>query len=412
LVFFRNKPFNQAWFYTVLFIAALILSLYVRFSVIAANNGEPLRGDAGGFALQAAAMKNFYAASAREPFWILWVKCAAAPFKEAKTGMRLAAAMAFSLSAVMLFLILSRELGNIPALAGGLFYLVIPYMYFSHIRAHRLELYLLLLLLFAYLMLRGMNSVYSVVAAAMTASALILTRMESLAVVIGGFAFYVFSERRNPLPALRKSGAALFAVLLLAAPFFISCRRACGAFFLVLNNHARFWDSHEHAGEGGFRSPEETLAKPYDGRNVSVFQYVFSGRNPGRIVVRFVKGYYKTFTRAARHMLRFFYDLSFLIYPFWAGLLMMPFSKKGRELLFWGLLFIFPHAYILNLNVVGKPSVDIRFAASSVPLMAFAAGFFIFALTRMASILFNNKSRNVSPAVAGSTPGIDNGEGN
>ena len=111
-------------------------------------------------------------------------------------------------------------------------------------------------------------------------------------------------------------------------------------------------------------------------------------------------------------MLRFFYDLSFLIYPFWAGLLMMPFSKKGRELLFWGLLFIFPHAYILNLNVVGKPSVDIRFAASSVPLMAFAAGFFIFALTRMASILFNNKSRNVSPAVAGSTPGIDNGEWN
>jgi len=406
LPFSPRKLFNQNWFYTALFLAALILSLYVRFSVIAANNSEPLRGDAGGFVLHARAMTNFYEASPREPFWVLWVKCAAAPFKEAKTGMRFAAAGVFSLSAVLLFLILRRELGNAPALAGGLFYLIIPYMYFSHIRAHRLELYLLLLLLFCYILIRGLNSVFSVLAAGLSAAALVLTRMESLAVIIPGFAFYVFKQRRAMLPALKKSALALLAALILASPFFVSCRRAYGSFFHDLNNHARFWDSHEHAGEEGFRSPEETLVRPYEGRNVSVFQYIFSGRNLKNITVRFVKGYYKTFTRAARHMLRVYYDLSFLIYPFWAGLLMMPFSKKGRGLLFWGLLFIFPHAYILNLNVVGKPSVDIRFAASSVPLMAFAAGFFIFASVRIyayASAYFKKRYPSYF---------LDNGAGN
>ncbi len=176
-------------------------------------------------------MKNFYSCSDREPFWILWVKCAAAPFKEAKTGMRFAAAAAFSFSAVLLFFILRRELGNMAALAGGLFYLAVPYMYFSHIRAHRLELYLLLLLLFCYILMRGMNSVFSVIAAGLTAAALVLTRMESFAVVAAGFAFYIFLNRREALPSLKKIAAAFAVALILAGPFFESCRREKGSFF-------------------------------------------------------------------------------------------------------------------------------------------------------------------------------------
>ena len=376
---FRKK---NGLFCFLFFLAVILLSLYIRFGVIALNNNQPLRGDAGGFAGHAQAMKNFYRCSDREPFWILWVKVVSSPFKEAKTGMRFAAASAFSFSAVLLFFILRRELGNIPALAGGIFYLAVPYMYYSHIRAHRLELYLFLLLLFCYILVRGMNSVFLVIAAGVTGAALVLTRMESAIAVAAGFAFYVFLNRRETIPSLKKIAAASAIVLILSGPFFESCRREKGSFFYVLNNHARFWDSHEHAGEKGFRSPEETLKSPYSGRQVSLFQYVFSGRNIKIITVRFFRGYYKVFTRAASHMLRFYYNLSFLIYPFWAGLVLMPFSKKGRLLFFWGLLFIFPHAFILDLNVVGQPSVDIRFAASAVPLMAFAAGFFIFSAVR------------------------------
>jgi len=373
--YFKKK---QGYFVILLFFAALLLSLYIRFGVIALNNQQPLRGDAGGFAGHAAAMKNFYSCSDREPFWILWVKCAAAPFKEAKTGMRFAAAVAFSFSAVLLFFVIKREVGNIPALAGGIFYLAVPYMYYSHIRAHRLEFYLFLLLLFCYILVRGMNGVFAVIAAGLTGAALVLTRMESAVVVVAGFAFYVFLNRRAVLPALKKVAAASAIVLILAWPFFESCRREKGSFFYVLNNHARFWDSHEHAGEDGFRSPEETLEKPYEGRNVSFFQYAFAGRNLKIIAVRFVRGYHKALTVLGRFMLRFYYDLSLLMYPVWGGLILMPFSKKGRLLLFWGLLFIFPHAFILDLNVVGQTSVDIRFAASAVPLMAFSTAFFVF----------------------------------
>jgi len=170
---------------------------------------------------------------------------------------------------------------------------------------------------------------------------------------------------------------------LLTGPFFAVCWTVSGSPFSVLDNHARFYDSHEHAGMPGFRSQEESLKNPYSGRKITVLKYIFSGRSVKDIFLMFIKGYVKTLTRGVRRILSMPFNLQIMIYPVWAGLCLMPFLKKGRPLLFWGLLFMLPHSFILNLHLVGESAVDIRLAASCLPLIAFAFAAFIYSAMRV-----------------------------
>ncbi|MCD6412925.1 MAG: glycosyltransferase family 39 protein [Elusimicrobia bacterium] len=372
-----------------LFIAFVFLASKLIF--LAVYNYMPLAGDAPGFVHMAENMKSFYACSTREPFWILWVKIWISFFRNPATGVRVSCILLYVFSSYFVFLILEKSLGGPSALAGSFFYLLTPYMFFSHIRAHRLELYLFLLLLFCFWILFKMDSNLNAIFSGVIVSALILTRMEALLIVFLGFLFYLIFSKSVFRDKITKIFISCAVLLILSGPFFLSCLVKKGSVFYVLNVHSRFWDSHEHAGQPGFRRPEVVLKKPYEGRHVTVLKYIFSGRSPLKLISRVAGGYVKTLTRGVKHMLSIPVSLSFLLYFVWLGFIVMLFSKTGKTLLFWGMLFILPHSFILNLHVVGKPSVDIRFAASAVPLMAFSFACLVFAVLNYARGFGNKK---------------------
>ncbi|MFH1352567.1 MAG: hypothetical protein ABIH68_03220 [bacterium] len=392
MINYRRLPGDRT--ILTIFLAVLLASVVLKVIYLKASNVLPLGSDAPGFVEHAANMTNFYGTSVREPFWILWVKCCAGIFPRPATGMRAGSIFLFSASSVVLFLILRMTIGNLPALAGSSFYLFIPYMFFSHIRAHRLELYLFLLLLFCFFILFGMSVSFgdsipgkftNPLITGVIGAALLLTRVESLLFFSAGILWFLFFSKLILKEKIIRAAIVFAVSLVLSCPFFINCRKDEGSFFYVLNVHSRFWDSHEHAGQPGFRSPENVLKDPYTGRDMSVAKYIFRDRGAGEIFFRFFRGYYRALTGYSPHFLSTPVNLRFLIYPVWLGLLLMFFAAKTRVLLFWGLLFILPHSFILNLHVVGQPSVDIRFAACSVPLLAFAFGtlfYFILLLTK------------------------------
>ncbi len=98
---------------------------------------------------------------------------------------------------------------------------------------------------------------------------------------------------------------------------------------------------------------------------------------------RFIKGYFEALTKAGKHLFSTPVNFSFLIYPVWAGILSMFFFKPGRRLLFWGLLYLLPHSFILPARVAGQSSVDIRFAGPITSLFAFGAASLLFTVKNL-----------------------------
>ena len=367
------------------FFFILVIALLTRIGYLAMFNQIPLEGDAPGFVSQAQAMDNFYRPSTREPFWILWVKFTGTIFKDYTTGLRIGHIFLQLIAAVLIFLIIRKRLGEIPAIVGSSFFLFTPYMYFSMIRAHRLEFYIVLLLSLTAIYFLKSRFYIREILLGLTAGLIILVRQESLLIV--GIVFALFLFERKVLFKLRiiKMAISLFVMLLIAGPFFYNCYKEKGTPFYILNTHARFWDSHEYAGKPRGRSPDVVLKSPYDGRNVSVLEYLFKERSIIEISGRFLKGYANALTVAAPHLLSWkiyfgakwldFYKWIFI--PILVGLILSCFYKQSRSLILWGALYILPHSFILSLSVVGRPSVDIRFAASQIPLLSFSAAGFV-----------------------------------
>lgn len=362
----------------ILIIAFFIITLIaaiVKIQILYIYDQIPLSGDAPGFLTRAQEMTDFYKFSTREPFWILWTKLFSYIGSAPETGMRIGNIFCAILSGIMIYFIISKLLGTIYGFAAAVFYFFIPYLMLSPIRAHRLELYLLLMLLLTSITLFCRPTKSNSIFLGITSSILSLVRMESLLVIVFSSAWFL----------LRKKGKAKLINFLLfilsfgtlAGPFFYNCHIEKGNPLFILDTHSRFYAYHERATEKSQISEKDVLNKTFNKPDIGIAGYIFKTHTLPEIISRFIKGYIDAIFRASKHLLSTPVDLSFLIYPAWIGMLLLLFSQKGRILFIWGLIYILPHSFILSTRIAGQPSVDIRFGASSAPLIAFSiAGFF------------------------------------
>ncbi len=357
----------------ILLIIVICFSLFIKFQFLITFNQFPLSGDAPGFLKRAVTMNNFYACSVREPFWILWTKLSSGLTRDHKTGMRIGNIMLSLLSGILIYIIVNKFLGTAPAFGAATFFLFIPYLFYSPIRAHRLEMYLFLLLLFTHLILNFKPKPSIAIITGIISSLLVLVRMESLVIIIPGIIWLILKSRFNKLLIAAFTLIPLFSI---ASPFFYNCYKEKGSPLYVINHHSKFYSRHEQAIELNTLPEKEALANPYNAPKINITKYLFGMHSPFEIFKRFIGGYYVALTKASKHILAVPVKLDYFIYFSWIGFIVLLTTAKGRILLVWGLLYILPHAFILSTRVVGKSSTDVRFAAAATPLLAFGiAGF-------------------------------------
>jgi len=370
-----------------LFLCVYILNIVLKLLYLKHYNYIPLTGDAPGFIYLSKNMKNFYSVSPREPFWILWVKIMGKIFNNYVIGLRIGNIILQIISGILIFFILRILIGDIPAFIGSSFFLFTPYLFYSVIRGFRLEMYITLLLTLFYIELYLKNFFMRGLFKGIIFSLLILVRMETLLIIFIVFvkdffnkSYFLFKEK------ITEPIIYLLILFFFAAPFYYNCWKEKGSPFYILNNHAKFWYSHEHAGKPDGRKPQEVLVSPYSNK-ITLFKYLFKKRKIWEIPFRISKGIFKAVTRGWKSMLNtsLWVDLKynwskFVLFPVWAGIILGLLYKKTRILLFWGILYILPHSFVLSTHIVGKPAVDIRFAGSSLPLLSFSAGIFFWTI--------------------------------
>ncbi|MBN2407117.1 MAG: hypothetical protein JXJ19_05420 [Elusimicrobia bacterium] len=384
----------------------LVLSTFFRIQYLYIYDRLPLSGDAPGFVEKAAAMKDFYSCSRREPLWILWVKICSGLSRDPKTAMRAGNIAFLQLSAVFLFFIIRRRLKDPHALIGSAFFLFIPYLFFSPLRAHRFEMYICMLLLFTLACSRpGTGPAAGVIAGAI-AGMLALVRMESLLITSVAYAWRLSLSR----PGWKKGPVlALFfflPVLTLADPFMYSCLKEKGSPFYPLDKTAGFYSRQDKAVIQKTISEDEALSGKSAGHEASLAGYL-TRRGLLYTVRRMTGGYYEAIVHSSVHMMRTPFDMSFLRYVIWAGLVFLLFTKEGLRLLAWGIIYLLPYSFILSTRVAGRPSVDIRFAATLTPLMSFAAAGFSAVTARAAVYAIGLYRKKFSEKRA--EQGVDNG---
>ncbi|MDA3793059.1 MAG: hypothetical protein PF545_05340 [Elusimicrobia bacterium] len=260
-------------------------------------------------------------------------------------------------------------------------------MLYSPLRGHRLEIYLLLLLIFTYLSLfkikfqdkRFKTENYSgAIAAGITGAMLLLVRMESSLIITIGiiYIFFHITKKRR----LKTLLFILLPMITLAGPFYLNCKLEKGSFFYVINRHSKFYTKYEKPRSEPVDIYINEADKDISGKDTTLAGYILKSRGISGMFKRFAGGYFEALTKAGKHLFSTPVNMGFLLYFVWAGLLTMFFFKPGRILLFWGLLYLLPHSFILPARVAGRSSVDIRFAGPITPLFAFAVAGLVYAL--------------------------------
>ncbi|MFC2048778.1 glycosyltransferase family 39 protein [Elusimicrobiota bacterium] len=336
-------------------------------------NDLPLSGDAPGFVKKAQNMTSFYEASNREPFWIAFTKINIKLFEQPKTGMRISAVILLICSSILIFIISFLLIGFRAAYSSCLFFLYIPYLSYSPLRAHRLELYLFLMLLITTAVLYIKKTMGRTVILTILFAALFLTRMESIVFIAAAFILYLNKARRSKRIQYLILSTTVF--LTLSASFNINCLIKKGSLFSVLNKHSRFYATHEMASRGSISNEKALSNKAF--ASVHTVEYLFYPENLLKNIFRVFNGYYVTLTSAAKHLLSVPVNLAFFLPVIWIALFLMLLKSGGRWLLLWGLLYLLPHSFMLADKIAGRGSVDIRFAAAVTPLLSFSFGFFV-----------------------------------
>ena len=237
----------------------------------------------------------------------------------------------------------------------------------------------------AMLLLTGALSVYTRLSA--------LTTLLQLVILYN--AIRLVDRRWRPAD-LAASAALVIGVVALLAPYLWHNQQTTGSFFPTLDRHARWWASHEFAGEPGFPSRAEVVRGEYTERDITLFDYVFGLHSLPEVMARYAGGYWQAFTSDLPRRLVFFIawqpvHMPWMIILVVAGLTCMLLS--GPENVFTaaaGLVFLFPFAFVLPVDTVltaevpAQPTgVEARFL---MPLLPFAF-LYLCAMVRLPAVV-------------------------
>jgi 4-amino-4-deoxy-L-arabinose transferase-like glycosyltransferase len=354
---------NEKYISYLIFIIIIFFGIGLRLLFLFKEYGRPLTGDALGYYVLAKNMTNFYAASFREPFFILIVKIFIKLTCLEHFAVRVQS-FAFSVFTIPLVYFLGKKIFNnfVGIFASGLT-ASNPFLAYNCVRGLRTEIIIFLFFIFTYILFVNNSMKYHVrlILLSITGAALTLVKISYLPIVI--ILILYMSLRHKTLHHFLKALLSSAIIVLLVLPFFISCKKRYNDAFYITKMGATAMRNQEFAGQPGFPSVRAVQKHAFAGKKLTPYEYVFKLHSPWEVIIRFAKGYYLTIFRTFRVTLLTFFPL---IYFGVFGMIALLFTNK-RYLVIIMLLSLLPNAFIIPLNFIGYTGADRRFSIVMYP---------------------------------------------
>ncbi len=356
-----------AWFWQGVWLSAMLES---------PGKGR-LEKDALGFYELATHPSPFYAASLREPLFPVLLRAGLKLFHPADEHLFV---RQFTGSIGLALIIAIGALGwrlSGPisgALAAWLF-TVSTYTVYYAISGLRETTVLFLGVALTLLLLVKKQTWWQLAGLGLISIALPLIRFEYLGVIPLIMTGWVALADRDWKPRLIPAALAVVMAWTFALPFLIACKKEMGGYFALTANHATYWRNHEFAGQPGYLTREEVMANPYGGKRVSTGDYMFHDHSVPQVIVRYMEGYWISFTKHIPTIFSWADVRDPLIWFWLVGLAWSVRNWRTAGIVPWVMLAVqFPFAFIVPLNTVlpGRLHAGVEFRFS-LPLAPFAA---------------------------------------
>jgi len=287
---------------TIIFLGIIILvATYVRWNEVVRLSGALLDPDVRGYYQYAQKMNlfsdnGFFSAQfgEREPLYIFVVKLFMLFFGGSETHLRFVS-FVFSLLVIYLTYRIGKEwFSSVVGLIAAFILSVHPCLIELSARGLRSEWFTTLILLFVYYgyVKAHLKPHWRVFITGLLIAALLLTRSESLIMIIILMGIYplVAHAKWNYKRAL----IALVLGIMLYIPHLYSIYEQHGNPFYTINNYARFYTNREFMGKPGFPTKEEIIQKGmYSGPTITPFDYYLKLHTPGQLIKYSVVGFTK-----------------------------------------------------------------------------------------------------------------------
>lgn len=293
------------WLTVVVLALIILLAAYMRWKELVGIAGTMLDPDVRGYQNFANKMNlfsdnGFYSAEfdKREPLYIFVIKLFFLFFGSSDTHLRFVS-FVFSLVTIYLTYKIGREwFCNIVGLSAAFILSVHPYLIELSAKGFRAEFFTTLVLLFIYYgyVKKNMNSFFRVLATAIFAGGILLTRTESLVMISVILAVYPFMAKSNW--NVQMALITLMLGISLLVPHLYGVYKKHGSPFYTVNQYARFYTNREFMDKPGFPTREEIIKKGmYTGSKITPVEYYLKLHTPWQIIkyniVGFTKIYFK-----------------------------------------------------------------------------------------------------------------------
>jgi hypothetical protein len=324
------------------------------------------KGDPINYLRMARAMKGFYAAQFREPFYVWIVKQFLKVFDQKDIAVSFASAF-FSVMAVLVTFIVAQYafsfwVGVIAALSMTIDSELIS----IGVDGWRDDTFMFLVLLFCYSMLRLFRkaSFGNALFAAVVAGLVCLTRMTSFSFIVPSY-IYVLLAGKDPLFKTRFKFVALSVMMFVVviAPFLINCAIVYGDPLFSVNDNTKFYRSRENIPES---EKPQTVATYLTGKLLErPFKFIDTGFE-GLTRYPFLNKW-KGFIYISPLLSKFLAACALV------GTILLLFSSHGRLILLLLLSSLIPYAF--TYEIAGGN--EWRFTMHAYPFYLIAGGLFL-----------------------------------
>ncbi len=323
------------------------------------------KGDPVNYLRMARAMKGFYAAQFREPFYVWIVKQFLRFFDQKDIAVSFASAF-FSVMAVVATFILARYafsfwVGVIAALSMTIDQELIS----IGVDGWRDDTFMFLVLMFSYSMLRLFRkaSFGNALFAGIVAGLVCLTRMTSFSFIVPGYLFVLLAGK-EPLKKRFQSvllSTSMFVIVI--APFLINCAIVYGDPLFSVNDNTKFYRSRENIPEA---EKPQTVATYLTGKLIErPFKFIDTGFE-GLTRYPFLNKW-KGFIYISPLLSKFLAASALL------GTILLLFSSQGRLILILLLSSLIPYAF--TYEIAGGN--EWRFTMHAYPFYLIAGALFL-----------------------------------
>lgn len=324
------------------------------------------KGDPINYLRMARAMKGFYAAQFREPFYVWIVKQFLWIFDQKDIAVSFASAFFSVMAVVATFIVAQYAFSFWVGVIAALSMTIDQELISIGVDGWRDDTFMFLVLMFCYAMLRLFRkaSFGNALFAAIVAGLVCLTRMTSFSFIVPGY-IYVLLAGKEPSIKTRFKFVALSVVMfvIVIAPFLINCAIVYGDPLFSVNDNTKFYRSRENIPEA---EKPMTVAHYLTGR---LFQRPF----------KFIDTGFEGLTRYPfLNKWKGFIYISPLLSKFLAGCaligtILLLFSSHGRLILLLLLSSLIPYAF--TYEIAGGN--EWRFTMHAYPFYLIAGALFL-----------------------------------